>query len=156
MSLSTLEKVLFLRGVELFGELASEDLAPVARIADELTIDAGERFISQGDLGDCMYVIVDGQASIVLDGIGELTRRGPKSIIGEMAIIARRPRAANCIALTDITALRVDHDAFWELMEEQPGLARATITVLAGRFEEALARLPAAKGDALADHTMSP
>lgn len=142
MPLSTIEKVLFLRGVELFGELESEDLALVARIATEVAIGAGERFITQGDVGDCLYILVEGETSIVVEGAGELTRRGPGGIIGEMAIISHQPRSAHCIAVTDITALRVDQDDFWRLMDEQPQLARATISVLAKRLNDTTARLP--------------
>ncbi|MCW5850508.1 MAG: cyclic nucleotide-binding domain-containing protein [Anaerolineae bacterium] len=141
MPLATIEKVLFLRGVDLFGELASEDLAAVARIATEVTLRAGERFITQGDLGDCLYIVVEGEASIVRQEVGELMRRGPGDIMGEMAIISHRPRSAHCLAITDITALKVTHDDFWQLMEEQPPLARAMMIVLATRLDETVSNL---------------
>jgi CRP-like cAMP-binding protein len=141
MTLSTIEKVLFLRAAELFSDVETEELVPIAHIAEEITISAGERFITQGDIGDCLYIIVDGEASILLAGAGELARRGPKSVIGEMAVISRNPRSAHCIALTDITALKVTHDDFWELMDQYPRLARGTIQVLARRLDEAVANL---------------
>jgi CRP-like cAMP-binding protein len=141
VALSTIEKILFLRGVELFGAVETEDLAPIARIAQETTFAAGERFITQGEPGECLYVIVAGEASVVMDGVGELARRGPRSVIGEMAIVLRRPRTAHCIALTDLTCLKLTHDDFWDLMDAQPMLARGTIEVIAQRLEEALANL---------------
>lgn len=139
--LSTLEKVLFLRGVELFGALDDEELGPVARIAQEIVIPAGVRFIVQGDIGDCLYLLVDGEVSVVLHGAGELARRGPGSIIGEMAIITRGPRSADCLARTDLLALKIEYADFWALLDEYPPLARATITVLARRLDEAVANL---------------
>ena len=147
MALSTLEKVLFLRGVELFGEMDAEELVPLARLAQDVAFPAGEHFIVQGEVGDSLYIIVEGEVSIVLDGVGELMRRGPKSVIGEMAIISHSPRTAHCFAHTDITALKVTYDDFWELMDEQPKLARATIQVLTRRFEDALENLRRYRGD---------
>ena len=141
MTLSTIERVLFLKGVELFGQIAGEDLVPVAAAAHEVSFHAGKRFIQQGDLGDCLYVLVAGEASIVIRGVGEVATRQPKSIIGEMAIISRQPRSADCIAITDITALKIDYDDFWELMAAKPPLALGVIKVLAQRLDEAVANL---------------
>jgi CRP-like cAMP-binding protein len=137
MTLSTIEKVLFLRGVELFGEVPSEALVPVAHIAREVNFNAGERFIRQGDLGECLYIIVDGEVSVVIEGAGQIARRVARNIIGEMAIISRSPRSADCTAVTDVSALKIDHDDFWELLDETPQLARGVIRVLAGRLDEA-------------------
>jgi CRP-like cAMP-binding protein len=148
MALSTIERVLFLRGVELFAQVPSEELVPVARVAQEVTFDAGERFITQGEVGDCLYVIVDGEASIVIEGVGQVAYRKPKSIIGEMAIISRNPRSAHCVAATDITALRIDYEDFWELLDEQPKLARGVIKVLAQRLDEAVENLRRLSGPA--------
>ena len=39
MGLSTIERVLFLRGVELFRRVHTEELAPVARVAREVAFE---------------------------------------------------------------------------------------------------------------------
>ena len=136
MALSTIERVLFLRGVELFSQIVSEDLVYVAQVCHEVYFEAGERFITQGDIGDCLYIIVEGEAKVVLGDRGELFYRVSKDIMGEMAIISRNPRSAHCDAVTPITALRIDHDDFWELMADKPALAMGVIKVLANRLGE--------------------
>jgi CRP-like cAMP-binding protein len=141
MSLSTIERVLFLREVDLFGKVHSEDLVHVARIAQEVTFASGETFIRQGDLGDCLYILVDGEASVVLEGVGEIAHRYPKNIIGELAIISRSPRSAHCIALTDITALKIEHDDFWDLLTDQPEIAQGVIRMVVARYEDAVSNL---------------
>jgi CRP-like cAMP-binding protein len=141
MSLSTIERILFLKGAELFNEIASEDLAPVALVAQEVHFSSGETLISQGDPGDCLYIIVDGEASINIRGVGAVATRQAKSSIGEMGIISRNPRTADCLALTDVTALRIDHDDFWELLAEKPPLALGVIKALSKRLDEAVANL---------------
>jgi CRP-like cAMP-binding protein len=141
MPLSTIERVLFLKGAELFNQIASEDLAPVAMVAQEAHFSAGETLIRQGDPGDCLYIIVDGEASIVIRGVGEVAKRGAKSSIGEMGLISRQPRTADCVALTDLTALKIDQDDFWELLAEKPPLALGVIKALSQRLDEAVANL---------------
>lgn len=137
MALSTIERVLFLRGVDLFSEIASEELVYVARACREETIPAGTQFITQGDIGDCLYILVSGEAKIEINGVGEVLRRKGRDIIGEMAIISRNPRTATCIATEDITALKINHDDFWELMDQHPPLALGVIKILAQRLDEA-------------------
>jgi CRP-like cAMP-binding protein len=141
MPLSTIERVLFLKGAELFNQIASEDLALVAMVAQEAHFSAGETLIHQGDPGDCLYIIVDGEASIVIRGVGEVAKRGAKNSIGEMGLISRQPRTADCVALTDLTALKIDQDDFWELLAEKPPLALGVIKALSHRLDEAVANL---------------
>ncbi|MDQ4077816.1 MAG: HEAT repeat domain-containing protein [Chloroflexota bacterium] len=139
--LSTIERVLFLQGVELFREIPGEALIPVAAIAEEVTFELGETFIRQGEVGDCLYVIVAGEVSVVISELGEVVRRGSRDIIGEMAIISHQPRSADCIALTDVTALRIDQGDFWELLSETPLMARGIIRVLTQKLNEAVANM---------------
>ncbi len=141
MKLSTVERVLFLKGVEIFGQIATEDLILVAAVAHEVSFKAGETFIRQGDIGDCLYILVDGEASITIPAVGQVATRGPKSVLGEMAIISHRPRSADCVATSDVLALRIDHDDFWELLAQKSSVARGVITVLAERLDEAVANI---------------
>jgi hypothetical protein len=141
MALPVIERVLFLKSADIFSQLSGEDLVPVAQCAQEVHFRAGETFIHQDEPGDCLYLVVDGEASIVVRGLGQIGTRGPKGAIGEMAIIWRRPRSADCIALTDIAALRIDFEDFWELMDERPALAQGVIKVLALRLDTAMENL---------------
>jgi hypothetical protein len=141
MGLSNIERVLFLQSAELFSQLSGEDLVPVAERAEEVHFRAGETFIHQGEPGDCLYLLVDGEASIAVQGVGQIGSRGPRGAIGEMAIVWRRPRSADCIALTDISALKIRYDDFWELMEERPALAQGVIKVLALRLDQTMENL---------------
>lgn len=137
MTLSTIERVLFLRGVELFDQIASEDLVSVAQVCEEVSFAAGTQFITQGEPGDSLYILVDGEVNILMEGMGTVYHRGSKSVIGEMAIISRTTRSAHCVAVTDIALLRVDNDSFWALMEERPKLTMGVIRVLSRRLDEA-------------------
>lgn len=136
MSLSNDEKVAVLRNAELFGTMPDEELNEVAHIAQEVTYHTGETFIRQHERGDCLFLIVDGEAQVMLEGAGEIGRRGANSVIGELAILWKQPRGASCVAATPLTLLRVDYVDFWALMEAHPRLVRSAINVLMRRLTE--------------------
>ena len=144
--LSTIERVLFLKSADIFGAVAAEDLVPVARVAEEVSFAAGETFIRQGEPGECVYVIVDGEAGIVVSGVGQVAVRGPRSALGEMAILSDQPRTADCTAITEVTALVIARDDIWELLAERPPLALGVIKVLSQRLDEATKQLPGTDG----------
>ncbi len=136
MALSITEKVLALRDAEFFSMIPDEELNSVAQIAHEVNVSMGQQFIRQGERGDCLYLIVSGEAKVVLDDVGEIAQRGPKSLIGELAILWRQPRSANCVAGTDLTLLKIDYADFWALMEAHPHLVRKAINILMTRLNE--------------------
>jgi CRP-like cAMP-binding protein len=148
MTLSTIERVLLLKGVDLFSRIAGEDLVAVAEAAREVHLDVGETFIRQGAAGDCLYLLVDGEVGIVLPGVGRVAVCRSPASIGEMAIITRQPRSADCVTLTEVTALRIDRDDFSDLLADQPSVALGIIEVLAQRLTNAMETIQQLKGTA--------
>ena len=133
MALSTIEKVIFLKSVPLFEQISGEDIVEAVPIVHEARFDRGETFIKQGDEGDCLYIIVEGEVAIKVDGEERATRvKG--DILGELAVLSEQPRTADCVAQTDIIALRIDKADFWELMSERPEITIGVMKVLVGRY----------------------
>ena len=62
---------------------------------------------------------------------------GSTEVIGERAVLTETPRTADCTAKTEIVALRIDKDDFWELMREQPGLTIEVMRVVVDRYVSA-------------------
>ena len=60
------------------------------------SVPAGELIFAQGDRGDIMYVIAEGEAQILIDG-KPLETVGAGGILGEMALIDAEPRSATVI-----------------------------------------------------------
>ncbi len=135
--ISTIEKVLFLKSVQLFATLPSEDLARVAQIANEATFRRDETFIRQGEMGDCLYVIIDGAVDVEVNGVGKVAELGPRSFVGDMAILSSAPRNANVKAAGDVICLRIDRDDFWDLMGDRPEIALGIIRELCRRLDDA-------------------
>ena len=69
-TMSDVERVLFLRKVPLFAELAPKDLGTVAAVADERTFVDGETIAGQGEPGDELHIVVDGEVRVLRDDPG--------------------------------------------------------------------------------------
>ena len=97
------------------------------------TVAAGERFISQGDERDSMYVIQEGAcvASVEKDGVNyPINRLKAGDIVGEMALLTGGRRTAHVDAEEDMKVWRLTSSRFDALCEEYPGL-RGFLTELA-------------------------
>ncbi|GAB4300144.1 MAG: hypothetical protein Kow0090_15590 [Myxococcota bacterium] len=134
--ISTIEKVLFLKSVDLFKKIPAEDLSRVAHISQEVNFEKGETLIKQGDDGDCLYLILQGNVKVLVND-KEVAQLGEKSAVGEMAILDNEPRSASVIAATPVSALRIDQEDFYQLMSEKSDIAYGIIQVLIHRLREA-------------------
>ena len=96
----------------------------------------GQRIIRQGDMGDALYVIVEGSAMVYRDGRArqEINRLGHGDVFGEIALLANLARSATVQAVSSCTVLRISRDLVTELI----GLERHVLTTLLGFFRERL------------------
>jgi CRP-like cAMP-binding protein len=135
--ITTAEKVLFLKGVELFSEIPGQDLVQVAAIARPVTFEEGDEIITQGDVGNCLYLIIEGEVDVVTGGIYEVARLGEKQVFGEMSILDEEPRSASVVAATDVIMLKIDQGDFYEMMTLHIEVARGVIALLTRRLRRA-------------------
>jgi CRP-like cAMP-binding protein len=138
--ISTVEKVLFLKSVELFSRIPGEDLAQIAGIAQEVHFEQGELIIQEGEMGDSMFLIIEGEV-MVHRLTKELTRLGERESFGEMALLDNEPRSATVTGISDVTCLKVDREEFYELMSEKIEIAHGIIRMLTHRLREANQKL---------------
>ncbi|MDA2986110.1 MAG: Npt1/Npt2 family nucleotide transporter [Actinomycetota bacterium] len=126
----TLEKLSVLHEVPIFCETPDFALLSVAAIAEEIEVAAGETFMRQGTPADSMYVVVSGKVRIHT-AEATIALRGPYSCVGVPALIEGSPRVASGTAEVDSILLRIGKQAFEEVLDEQPEIARATLRMLA-------------------------
>ena len=140
-TLSTLERILFLRRVPLFADLSPAELKQVALVASEFSFSQSELLARQGEAGDEMYVILEGEIEVSVDGPAGsrevLARRGPGEVVGEMSIISREPRMASLIAASELRILRIAQKEFEGILRERPQTGLAVMRVLIKRLKEA-------------------
>jgi HEAT repeat protein len=142
--LSLMERVLFLRKVRLFSELAPLDLKHVAETASEHLYPDGELIAEQGDSGDEMHIVVSGEIRVVIgterETQAEVARRRPGDYVGEMAIVSEEPRMASLVAGGDVRTLSIDRKRFQRILKERPEASLAVMRVLCERLRESHVR----------------
>jgi CRP-like cAMP-binding protein len=134
----TVEKVMFLRGVEIFTSVQDEYLGDVAVRMKEVHLVAGETLFHRGDTGTLMYVIVKGKMRIQVDDrvLAELREL---DVLGEMAALDPEARSASAIAVEDTYLLSLSHDDIRHLMEVDVEVATGIIRTLCRRLRKVAA-----------------
>lgn len=127
--LTTLEKVIALKKTGIFSSLPNEILAAVASLTEEIWFDKGTSVIEKGDMGDCMYFIIQGKVR-VHDGDLTLNFLADGDVFGEMAVFDSEPRVASVTSVEDSCFLRLDQEPLYELMDLQPQVAQGLIKTL--------------------------
>mgnify|MGYP001062506583 CR=1 FL=1 len=110
------------------------DFAAMSRNDDRAcSFDAGTVIFEEGDPGDCLYVILDGEVDIrVRDH--HVWRLKAGEIFGEMALVEARPRSALAVAHTRCRLVPVDERRFLFLVSETPYFALGLLRLLASRL----------------------
>jgi CRP-like cAMP-binding protein len=98
---------------------------------------AGETIFRQGDLGDYMYVVLDGEVDIFANGRFVNTLRAGE-IFGEMALVDDRPRSGSALANTDCRVARLDQRRFMFLVQQTPFFALEVMHTMADRLRRFL------------------
>jgi CRP-like cAMP-binding protein len=109
----------------------------------------GEVIVRQGEVGDCMYVIQEGQVEVMLEKDGEEVRlavRGEGEFFGEMAIFEREVRMATVRALGQARVLTIDKKNFLRRIHEDPSLAYRIVQTMSRRIRELSAEVAQLKG----------
>jgi CRP-like cAMP-binding protein len=127
------EKVLFLSRVSIFTAIPSRELGHFALISEEVVIPKGKFVFNQGEPGDSMYLVVEGEFGVVRDG-REIARMGPKDYFGEMSILDDEPRSASVVAKSDSLLLRIPRHEFLDIVANHPAAALAIIRTLSQRL----------------------
>ncbi len=95
-----------LKETALFSGLSDVGLGAVANLCVERSFPAGSIVLRQGDVGDEMYIIQDGQIEIVVVGRRPELRvvlLGKGQILGEMSLLDMGFRSATARAATAVT-----------------------------------------------------
>ena len=97
-------------------------------------VNTQDALFREGDLGNEMYVLLEGEAEIFIGGT-LFEKCGPGSIVGEIAVIEQAPRSATVIACSRCKFAVVDSKRFQFLLDETPDFAIAVMRVMAQRLK---------------------
>ena len=121
------ERILILKKISLFSEVATEDLRVVVQELGEAACFAGERVFDVNDPSDRMYILENGKIGIsihpdplVKDFISIL---GAGECFGEMGLFDEQPRSATAHVIEDTMLLYLDKAKLRGLIISYPQLA---------------------------------
>jgi CRP-like cAMP-binding protein len=97
------------------------------------TFPAGAVIFSEGDRGECMYVVQEGTVEL-LRGDRLIHTVGPGGMLGEMAIVNRQPRSLTARAKYDCELRVLDEAQFLTTIQSNPGFALEVMRNLAARL----------------------
>jgi len=104
--------------------------------SDAESLAPGAVLFCEGDEGDVMFAVVDGEVELSRDGT-RVEIVGPGGILGEMALIDSAMRSAAATVLTPAKVVRVDRRRFTFLVQEHPTFALTVMAVMAERLRKA-------------------
>ncbi len=120
--------------VDLFAGMPHEVLDELIQRGTTRQITAGHEFITQGSPESGLQLILDGTATIVVNGVERATM-GEGDYLGEMSLLDNAPRSASVVAGPDgVKTFGVSPLSFWALLESNPQMARPLLTVLTARI----------------------
>ena len=125
-----------LEQVDLFSTLEPGERDLLAHGLRRRPFAAGESIIRQGTPGDSMFIIARGEVHVSLTQAGlhkVIANLGPGDFVGEMSLMTGEPRAATCLAATDVMSFELDHATFQHLLTTRPAVADHMSSLLATR-----------------------
>ena len=133
--------------VSLFAEFTADELKILLELTDTVSLPAGSFVVRQDEPGDCMFVLMEGQARVRHRRKGrqfELAILEVGDFFGELALVDEGPRMADVIAESDCVCLKATQAVFRALAAVQPAAALkffiAVARVVVGRMRRTNSR----------------
>jgi CRP-like cAMP-binding protein len=130
-----IEKVLLLKSLSIFSETPETILAELAPLMKEEEVEQGTQIFEEGEAGDCMYIIFNGEIEIH-KGKTTLAILQQKEVFGELSLLDAETRSATATAKTDCFLFKIDQEPFYELIESRPEVAMGFIKILCKRLRQ--------------------
>lgn len=117
----------------LFNGMPREEIVACLRNFDEDRFEAGHRLTLQGLRGSDFFVIVRGQAGVVIDD-HDVAALGPGDFFGEVGVMDEGLRTATVIARTPLHCLVLPHRGLEPLLVQHPQLSVNLLRQVLSRF----------------------
>lgn len=130
-----------IRRIPLFQHLGEAEHQALAALFRERRFPRGAIIVAQGDPGDAMFLIAEGQVKVAVfaeDGREViLSVQSAGGFFGEMALLDDEPRSAHVIAMTDAVLLQLRREDFRARLKHSPDLGIALLRELSRRLRRA-------------------
>lgn len=120
--LSLVDKMFILRSATNFADVSIEAIAKMARDADEVRYPAGTVIWPLHQIADYSMLLVEGVV-VCEPEEKEPFRFGPSFYVGSLDSLTRSPRWYGCRAETDVVALKIHAQRFFDTLEDHTDMA---------------------------------
>lgn len=120
----------------LFAGLPAEALEALVEHLTIVPLEREQILFREGDPGDALYVIVEGEVSVQAEGPPrvEMARLGPGAFIGEVALMTDQPRSATVAATVTSELLRIDRHTLSRVLANHGDVLRAVLRFVRERL----------------------
>jgi CRP-like cAMP-binding protein len=125
-----------LAGFAIFSDLSSAQLQQVAHTFEEAVYPEGERILRQGLTGSGFFIILDGEAAVVVDGDRRATL-GRGEFFGEVSVLLGEPPVADVVALRPMRCLVLAGPAVEPFLVAHPKVEYRMLQAQARRLRNA-------------------
>jgi len=140
-NLTTIEKVIFLKSVDIFEHATVEQLGRIAGLTEEVHFKPGEIIFEEGQPGDAFYLLLSGQVVIERNG-NTLREIKEKEAFGTLEVLDFHPRAVTAKAVDQVRALKLNGQEFHDLLSVDIEMVEAVFRMLCGLVRRILTLVP--------------
>jgi len=134
-TLTTLEKVIFLKSVDIFKHATIEELGGVAALTEEVHFEPGATIYREGEPVDAIFLVLNGRVGVERNG--KVVRDiGEKQAFGTVAALDLKPAIHTVRAIDPVSALKLSAQDLQDLLSLDVDLVRAVIRSLCGLVRE--------------------
>ena len=140
-NLTTIEKVIFLKSVDIFEHATIEQLGRIAGLMEEVHFEPEEIIFEEGQPGDAFYLLLSGQVFIERNG-NTLLELKEKEAFGTLDVLDFHPRSATARAVEQVRALKLNGQEFHDLLSLDIEMVEAVFRMLCGLVRRILTLVP--------------
>lgn len=133
--METVRRIAFLKTVSIFSETPDEVLKQIADRLIEMEVCEGDHIVLKGELGDAMYIIVDGRVK-VHDAEYIFSVLKTRDVFGKYYLLDKKERSATVTALSHTFLYRFNQDLFFRITQNENTLIRGVLKALVGRLRD--------------------
>jgi len=132
-----------LRGHPLMKPLSEDQLLSFAGAGELEVYDPGEAVVTEGTLGDAIYLLLDGHAAVKKKDAGErrLADLETGEFFGEMSLVEATARSATVVAVERCKVFRLPNQELHRLAEEDPQSMNRMLVVIVRTLSARLRRM---------------
>ncbi|HYZ26500.1 MAG TPA: cyclic nucleotide-binding domain-containing protein [Geminicoccaceae bacterium] len=139
----------------ILGQLDDADVEWMAEVGYRERVADGQVLIPEGQEIDAIYIVLEGEVTVDVAGLGEIARLGCGEIVGEMSFVDARPPSATVAASGEGQVLRLDRGVLLDRLKTDDAFAsrfyHAIAVFLADRLRETVVRLGYGEVERLSD-----